>query len=152
MERLYFMNFKLSELRRLRVKTQATKDKADRDKYEDQKYAEMVGRTVAASAMILAHENMKQNYFRQKAGIDSNDFESGFGEEFVRFRPVSETKEQASTKIERVRKNKEKMLELIRAQRMGMSADDLEKEKLKKHAVRPIGFTRDAFNQLSGRS
>ena len=130
LERLAFMNFKLSELRRLRVKTQATKDKADEQEKGDQQYSEMVGKTITTGAMLLAHENMKNRYLRNKSGVDSREFEQGFGEEFVRFRPVTESREEAENKIEQAQQNARSMAAMLTAMRMGKPKDEVEREEL----------------------
>ncbi|MBS4772691.1 MAG: hypothetical protein KHX55_00245 [Proteobacteria bacterium] len=128
LERLAFMNFKLSELRRLRVKMQATKDRADSreelDRIQEQKQA----RVLTAGAMVLAHESMTNRYLRIKSGIDSREFEQGIGEEFVRFRPVTETREAAENKIVSVRENGRKTAVVLMAMRMGKSKEEVEKE------------------------
>ncbi len=129
LERLAFLNFKLSELRRLRVKMQATKDRADSreelDRIEEKKQAKIM----TAGALLFAHENMTNRYLRNKAGIDSREFEQGIGEEFVRFRPITETREAAENKIETVRQNSRKTAALLTAMRMGKSKKEIEEEE-----------------------
>ncbi|MBQ8661569.1 MAG: hypothetical protein IJ482_04510, partial [Alphaproteobacteria bacterium] len=129
LERLAFLNFKLSELRRLRVKMQATKDRADSreelDRIEEKKQAQIL----TAGALLFAHENMTNRYLRSKSGIDSREFEQGIGEEFVRFRPVTETREAAENKIETIRRNGRKTVVLLTAMRMGKSKEDVEREE-----------------------
>lgn len=152
LERLAFMNFKLSELRRLRVKTQATKDRADSqeelNRIQDRKQA----RIMAAGAMMLAHENMVHRYLRNKSGIDSREFEQGIGEEFVRFRPVTETREAAENKIETFRRNGVKTAILLTEMRMGKSREEIEKErlfaKMPPKVRRLNGFQKDVYRQI----
>lgn len=128
LERLAFMNFKLSELRRLRVKMQATKDRADSREKLDRIQEEKQERIMTAGAMMLAHETMANRYLRMKAGIDSREFEQGIGEEFVRFRPVTETREAAENKIASIRKNGLKTIALLTAMRMGKTKEEAEEE------------------------
>lgn len=130
LERLAFLNFKLSELRRLRVKMQATKDRADSREELDRIAEEKQNRILTAGAMMIAHENMSNRYLRLKAGIDSREFEQGIGEEFVRFRPVTETREAAQNKIETTRQNGKKTAILLMAMRMGKSKEDVEQEEM----------------------
>lgn len=128
LERLAFMNFKLSELRRLRVKMQATKDRADSREKLEQIQEEKQARILTAGAMMLAHETMANRYLRIKAGVDSREFEQGIGEEFVRFRPVTETREAAESKIASIRQNGMKTAALLTAMRMGKSREEAEEE------------------------
>lgn len=133
LERLAFMNFKLSELRRLRVKMQATKDKADEQQKGDRDGLEVTGKVAMTAAMMLAHENMQSRYLRNKSGIDSRQFEQGFGEEFVRFRPVTESREEAENKIEQTHENARSMVAMLTAMRMGKSKEEIERENLMAH-------------------
>lgn len=129
LERLAFLNFKLSELRRLRVKMQATKDRADSREVLDRNEEKKQAQILTAGALLFAHENMTNRYLRSKSGIDSREFEQGIGEEFVRFRPVTETREAAENKIETIRRNGRKTVVLLTAMRMGKSKEDVEREE-----------------------
>ena len=133
LERLAFLNFKMSELRRLRVRTQATKDKADtREGYASElaeRSAQLAtGAVMAAGAMAIARDNMANRYLRMKAGIDSREFERGIGEEFVRFRPVTSSREEAENKIDIAKRNRQKMAIVLTAMRMGKSREEVERE------------------------
>lgn len=128
LERLAFLNFKLSELRRLRVKMQATKDRADSQEKLDRIQEEKQERILTAGAMMFAHESLSNRYLRIKAGVDSREFEQGVGEEFVRFRPVTETRAAAESKIETTRENGKKTAIILMAMRMGKSREEAERE------------------------
>lgn len=141
--KLNFLYFKLSELRRLRDRTQATKDKSDEQERREQELersaqimaAGMAGVSLAAGMMqneadimqrreaVLARHNYIQN---QKAG---EEFDSAIEGVMTHYRPVTRTFEEVMSKKETLVNNKRSWVKTINGLRMGQSVEMQEKEQ-----------------------
>ena len=128
-EKLKFLNFKMSELRRLRERTQQTKSKADDQQYFEEKERRYQQTATNITTGLVAAEMLSLGNHRLQQNISSNLLEHGIGESFVRLRPETTTLEQAQEKISIAKQNREQMLDMFEAMRNGMSKDDWLKTK-----------------------
>lgn len=133
-EKLKFLTFKLSELRRLRERTANTKSQADEKEYFDKKERQQQREAVAATAGFVAlgmtAEMVSLGNRRLSEQNDTASLEHGIGESFVRLRPETRTIEQAQQKIETARQNRTQMAAMFAAMRNGMSKEEwLEQQK-----------------------
>lgn len=132
-EKLKFLTFKLSELRRLRERTQATKSQADDKEYfaqkEKQERQAAINATMAISGVALASEMMSLGERRLLKENGTLNFEHGIGESFVNFRPETTNKEQALSKINTAELNRKQMADMFMAMRNGLSKDEWLKQK-----------------------
>jgi len=158
-EKLKFLTFKLSELRRLRQKTENTKAYADSKEFfelqERRQQRDAIAATAGITAMALTDNafslaDMKQN--------NQNILEHGAGETFVNLQPETTSAEQAKAKIATIVKHRENIRAMFVALRNGMSREEWEKNNLESHQSssdiaaqiqRLRGFNRDRFNQMA---
>lgn len=162
-EKLKFLSFKLSELRRLRERTQNTKSKADEKEYFDQKERQQQRDAVAATAGFVAvgitAEMMSLGDRRLREQNDTAALEHGIGESFVRLRPETRTIEQAQDKIVSAKQNRDQMMAMFQAMRNGISKEkwlemqqhkDLQLSEETRKNVRSIrGFTANEFREYT---
>ena len=127
-EKLKFLTFKLSELRRLRERTQATKSHADSKEYFDEQERRertaAVRTTAALAGVALTDEMLSLGERRLLKDKDSSLLEHGIGESFVNLRPNTTTKEEAITKINTAKLNREQMIAMFTAMRNGISKEE----------------------------
>lgn len=138
-EKLEFLVFKLSELRRLRERTASTKSHADSkeqlDARERQRQREAVAITAGLAATSLTAEMMSPGNRKLYKDNSTELFERGPAESIVSMRPITRTVEQAFEKIETSKKNRDHMRSLFAAMRNGMSKEEW--EKMQKQGDRP---------------
>ena len=150
-EKLAFLTFKLSELRRLRTRTEQLKNKSDEQERREQEL-EKDARVLAAGTAMVATASAAETYMLAKTGMFAKDYEKNLGEYMVEFRPVSRNREEAEQKISSVRENSRKMAQMINGFRFGKSKEEQEKEgktQLLKDRIRRIkGFEMSRFNTL----
>lgn len=165
-EQLHFMRFKLSELRRLRTRTEATTNRAD------QKEREAANLNTSAKILSAAAgaEIMTNNYSNTVAGKMNNYIDRRFeGEEFENSvagrifhqRPDTENEKESQERIEKAQEFSGRVAEalLIVGMRMGMSKeaqqDRREANRRKIEEIRQrrfVGFQKEIFLRNSGRS
>ena len=151
-EKLAFLTFKLSELRRLRTRTEQLKNKSDEQERQEQQFEKEVKTASAGMAAAAIGYGAAETYMMAKTGLFAKDFEKNLGEHLVEFRPVSESREEAERKIAQVRENKQKMAEMINGFRFGKSKEEQErdvgKQNLKARIQRFRGFELARFKEL----
>lgn len=143
-EKLKFLTFKLSELRRLRERTQATKSHADSKEYFDEQERQQrqaaIKATAALTGVALTNEMLSLGERRLLKEKDASLLEHGIGESFVHLRPDTHTKEEALAKINSAKLNREQMVAMFWAMRNGMSKEEWLKrqhdEELKQASLR----------------
>lgn len=97
LEKLKFLNFKLSELRRLRSALRDTKDKTTDQEKREMKMMEKTQEITRTAAEM---------YVFNKVGMAAQGLENGIADDIVEFRPVSTSREQAIAKIQAYRMGK----------------------------------------------
>ncbi len=138
-EKLKFLTFKLSELRRLRERTNSTKSHADTKEYFERKERQEQHAAYAATAGFVAMgvaaemANLGEQRLREK--IDTAALEQGVGQTLLQQRPLTYTREEAKAKINTVEQNRYSMRAMFEAMRNGMSKD----EWLRSQADKNIG-------------
>ncbi len=150
--KLSFLQFKLSELRRLRDRTQATKSKSDEEEKREQQGEQAVQHATRNAAMLAAVEGLeqaRQNYLENQQ--NAKEFDTAIDGVLTHYRPVTHSVEDVMHKKERLSKNRENMLELFKSLRMGVSKE--EKERREQEARQPLvrrvkGFDRYWYNRL----
>lgn len=90
MDKLKLLNFKLSELRRLRADLRSTKDKTTEHEKQENIMMENVQEVTKTAAEM---------YVLRKVGMAAAGLEDGIGDNLVEFRPVSTNREEAIAKI-----------------------------------------------------
>lgn len=137
-DKLAFMRFKLSELRRLRDRTAQTKNKADEQERFEQKVIETGGRVLAATAAEAALEDMtlaRQRYLHN-AKIAS-ELDSALEGVQAHYRPVTRTIGEVRQKQETLKANALSMRQVMEAYRLGIPKEDLEKQ-ISQEGKRPL--------------
>ncbi len=151
-EKLAFLTFKLSELRRLRTRTEQLKNKSDEQERQEKQFEKGVRTASAGMAAAAIGYGAAETYMMAKTGLLAKDFEKNLGEHLVEFRPVSETREDAERKIYQVRENNQKMADMINGLRFGKSKEEQDREagkqNLKARIQRLRGFELARFNEL----
>ncbi len=149
-EKLKFLTFKLSELRRLRERTQSTQSQADTHEYfaEKERRERQAAVTVTAgiTSATIASEMMSLGEQRILKGCNASHLEHGIGESFIHLRPDTLTKEQALAKIDTAKLNHEQMMAMLTAMRNGMSKE----EWLKTQQAQTTSSTAEKVRRLRG--
>lgn len=127
--KLSFLHFKLSELRRLRDRTQATKSKSDEQERAEKELERntriMVGGLAAASLaeeQLLAREKYLHN------NVVGKEFETAVEGVHAHYRPETHTAMEVMAKKERLRQNEHNMRAMLTAYRMGKSKEEFENQ------------------------
>lgn len=153
-EKLKFLTFKLSELRRLRERTQATKSQADSKEYFDEQERRdrqaAINTTMAISGVALASEMLSIGEQRLLKERRSTNFEHGIGESFVTLRPETITREQALAKINTAELNRKQMVEMFTAMRNGISKEEWLRQQAAKSSPTQSSSIRSQVRQLRG--
>ena len=127
-EKIKFLTFKLSELRRLREKTSNTKAYADEKEYfeleERRRQREAIAATAGITAVVMLNDQHLLGNKRLAAQNDINSLEHGIGANFVQLRPETRTIEQAQNKIQSALNHREQLQEMFAAMRNGMSKEE----------------------------
>lgn len=150
--KLSFLQFKLSELRRLRDRTQATKGKSDEEEKREQQRAEIVQQATRDAAMLAAVEGLeqaRQSYLENQKS--AKEFDTAIDGVLTHYLPVTGDVEEVMRKKERLSRNREEMLDLFKSLRMGVSKE--EKERRERGSSWPMvrrvnGFDRYRYNRL----
>lgn len=158
--KLIFLNFKLSELRRLRDRTQATKNKSDeqeRAEKELERSARQAVGTMAVASAAAGLEQARQSYLQNQR--DALLFDNAIDGIITHYRPVTHSPAEVMAKKERLHMTRQNIHEVISAMRMGISKEELLRQESqkdvygRKHLVsRSRGFNRYRFNQLENES
>lgn len=152
-EKLAFLTFKLSELRRLRTRTQQLKNKSDEQERFEREMANRAGMVLSATATAAALEySAGEIYMMAKSGLLAKDYEKNLGEHLVEFRPVSHTREAVEQKIAAAKRNAISMAKMISGYRVGKSREEQEaednKQDLREKIRRIRGFQMSRYNAL----
>ncbi len=155
--KLHFLVFKLSELRRLRDRTQATKSKSDEQERAEKEFERGVQKTAAGIAVAAAAQDMelaRQNYLQNQK--DALLFDNAIDGVITHYRPVTRNAEEIMAKKERLYSSRKNIHDVLSAMRMGISKEELlaqerpeniyDKQRRLFHRSR--GFSRQAFSQL----
>ncbi|MBE6444117.1 MAG: hypothetical protein E7020_05580 [Alphaproteobacteria bacterium] len=127
-EKLKFLTFKLSELRRLRQRTETTKSRADSKEYFEQKERRQQQIATSATAGIVAMEALSLGDKRLAEQAFNASIEHGLGETFVNMRPETQTIEQANNKIKSAYRNRAQMEAMVAALRNGKTVEQWKNE------------------------
>lgn len=127
-EKIKFLTFKLSELRRLREKTANTKSYADEKEYfeleERRRQREAIAATAGLTTMAIIDEQYSIGSKRLSSQHNINELEQGIGANFVSLRPETQTIEQAKDKIRSALEHREQLRKMFTAMRNGMSKEE----------------------------
>ena len=126
-EKLKFLTFKLSELRRLRERTSSTKSQADEKQYFIEQERRQMQEAKFATAALAGIGAMSLAEKRLKEQTLSNTLEHGIGESFLHLRPETKTVEQAMDRIKTAKEHRAQMLSMFDAMRNGMSKEEWER-------------------------
>lgn len=138
--KLSFLHFKLSELRRLRDRTQATKSKSDEQERAEKELAETATRVVGGIALASVGEQYIRN---QEIG---NEFDSAVEGVMTSYRPVTYSREDVFRKKETLQNNRRNF---IIGLRMGKSAEQQDLDAKRQQLVRRArSFSLSRYNQL----
>lgn len=137
--KLSFLHFKLSELRRLRDRTQATKSKSDEQERAEKELAQTATRVVGGIALASAGEQYIQN---QQIG---NEFDSAIEGVMTSYRPVTYSREDVFRKKEILQNNRRNF---IIGLRMGKSAEQQDLETKRQMVRRARSFSLGRYSQL----
>ena len=142
--KLSFLYFKLSELRRLRDRTHATKSKSDEQERAEKEMAETATRIVGGVALASAAEQALYRYGQyQEIG---NEFDSAVEGVTTSYRPVTNSREDVFRKKETLQNNRRNF---IIGLRMGKSAEQQDLEARRQQLVRRArSFSLSRYNQL----
>lgn len=134
-DELKFLTFKLSELRRLRTKMQATPDKTDAQERTER---ELI--------------NRGQAYLLYKTGVLADEFENDPAHQFLRIRPQTSNVAESEARINYLRARDEaRTRKLVEGYRMGKSREDIEKEELAASENYHERFSlREKINRIKG--
>lgn len=122
-EKLKFLTFKLSELRRLRQRTENTKSHADSKEYFEQRDRRQQQIASSATAGLVAMEALSLGDKRLTEQAHNASLEHGLGESFVNMRPETKTVEQANSKIQSAHNNRAQMEAMFAALRNGKTVE-----------------------------
>lgn len=137
--KLSFLHFKLSELRRLRDRTQATKSKSDEQERAEKELAQTATRVVGGIALASAGEQYIRN---QEIG---NEFDSAIEGVMTSYRPVTYSREDVFRKKEILQNNRRNF---IIGLRMGKSAEQQDLDAKRQMVRRARSFDLRRFNRL----
>ncbi len=135
--KLSFLHFKLSELRRLRDRTQATKSKSDEQERREKELeqsarvmvAGMAGVSLAAGMAEAGKERLMQirrNYMQNH--LAGEEFDSAVEGVMTQYKPVTRTFEEVMAKKETLVNNRRSWAKTINGLRMGQSVEMQAKE------------------------
>lgn len=145
-EKLKFLVFKLSELRRLRERTQNTKSRADSKEYFEKQEQRRQREASAVTAGLVAAEMVSLGNRRLQQNTNAQALERGIGESFVRLKPETRTREEAEEKIDITLQNSRNTRAMFEAIRNGMSKE----EWLKARKTKSAETIRDKIRNLRG--
>ncbi len=161
-EKLKFLTFKLSELRRLRERTANTKAYADeKEKVEKQERQQHIAATTAGFvALGITAEMASLGNKRLNEKVNTADLEHGVGQTFLQQRPFTNTKDEAEAKINAAKMHRSQIRDmLLSMSREGLSKDAwLEKqenenlsasERLKSRVRNIRGFDVSRYNEYT---
>lgn len=156
--KLSFLNFKLSELRRLRDRTQATKSKSDEQEKREKEREKIAQQAVENMAMAAATEEMertRQSYLQNQK--DGEEFDMVTGGVLTKYSPVYRPEalsvNEVLRKKEQLENNRRKMIDQITAMRMGLSKEEQERQAVRQPLVRRfLGFNRGKYALLEKES
>lgn len=156
--KLSFLNFKLSELRRLRDRTQATKSKSNEQEKREQELTKEAQRMAGNLAMAAAAEELeqtRQSYLQNQK--DGEEFDMVTGGVLTKYSPVYRPEalsvNEVMRKKERLENNRRKMVDQITAMRMGLSKEEQERQAVRQPLVRRFsGFNRGEYARLEKES
>ncbi len=156
--KLSFLNFKLSELRRLRDRTQATKSKSDEQEKREQELTKEAQRMAGNLAMAAAAEELeqtRQSYLQNQK--DGEEFDMVTGGVLTKYSPVYRPEalsvNEVLRKKEQLENNRRKMVDQITAMRMGLSKEEQERQAVRQPLVRRFsGFNRREYELLENKS
>lgn len=152
-EKLKFLTFKLSELRRLRERTQSTKSHADSKEYFEKQEQRRQQTAEAVTASLVTAEMISLGNQRLAQKTNLSTLEHGIGESFIKLNPETQTKHDAEEKINTVRQNAKNTRAMLEALRNGMSKkdwDDSQKSQNIKKTLRNLrGFTVHDYNEYT---
>ena len=156
--KLSFLNFKLSELRRLRDRTQATKSKSDEQEKREKEREKIAQQAVENMAMAAATEEMertRQSYLQNQK--DGEEFDMVTGGVLTKYSPVYRPEalsvNEVLRKKEQLENNRRKMIDQITAMRMGLSKEEQERQAVRQPLVRRfLGFNRGKYARLEKES
>ena len=138
--KLSFLYFKLSELRRLRDRTHATKSKSDEQERAEKEMAQTATRVVGGIALASVGEQYIRN---QEIG---NEFDSAVEGVMTSYRPVTYSREDVFRKKETLQNNRRNF---IIGLRMGKSAEQQDLDAKRQQLVRRArSFSLSRYNQL----
>ena len=123
-EKLKFLTFKLSELRRLRERTQSTKSKADSHEYFEKQEQHRQQEATAVTASLVTAEMISLGNQRLQQKNNTHILEHGIGESFIHLKPETQTKEDAEHKILSTLQNAKNTKAMFEAMRNGMSKEE----------------------------
>lgn len=151
--KLSFVHFKLSELRRLRDRTQATKNKSDEQERQEKEMATVAAKSIGGIAIASQTVNeLKQNeqYINNK--YLNNKFENDIDGIITHYRPVTRSRDEIMEKKERTVRNMMKMRQIIEGLRNGQSLDEqerkIQKQSIRDRITRICGFDYRRYNSL----
>lgn len=145
-EKLKFLVFKLSELRRLRERTQNTKSHADSKEYFERQEHRRQQEAIAVTTGLAAAEMLSLGEQRLKQKANTQALERGIGESFVRLKPETRTREEAEEKINTTLQNALNTRAMFEAMRNGISKE----EWLKIQKTKSTDAVRDKIRSLRG--
>ena len=151
--KLSFMHFKLSELRRLRDRTQATKNKSDEQERQEKEIAETTTNTInITAATSLALEQIKQNEQYLANKYLNNEFENDIDGIITHYRPVTRSRDDIMEKKEQSVRNMMKMMKVIEGLRNGQSVAEqeqiIQRESIRQRIMKIRGFDYRRYNIL----
>ena len=155
-EKLKFLVFKLSELRRLREKTQNTKSQADSKEYfeEQEKRQRDEARRLTMGAATAGYVAMSLAEQRLNEKVNAAELENSLGDRLLYMKPDTQTKEQVYAKINATKHNRNLMAKMIMKMRGLEVNEDTEEENvpempLRKQIRQPRGFVAREYNQYT---
>lgn len=137
--KLSFLHFKLSELRRLRDRTHATKSKSDEQERTEKEMAQTATRVVGGIALASVGEQYIRN---QEIG---NEFDSAVEGVMTSYRPVTYSREDVFRKKETLQNNRRNF---IIGLRMGKSAEQQDLDAKRQMVRRAKSFSLSRYSQL----
>ena len=151
--KLSFMYFKLSELRRLRDRTQATKNKSDEQERQEKEMAKTAAQTIGGIAVAsLAMQELQQNEQYLANKYLNNEFENDIDGIITHYRPVTLSRDDIMEKKERTVRNMMRMTKIIEGLRNGQSIDEqkqMEQRQFIRQGIMKIrGFDHRRYHAL----
>lgn len=157
-EKLSFTLFKLSELRRLRDRMKSTKSTPDKCKHEIERenrikeHKQRVLSRLVSAPVTEDNRDLSIGERRLSGLYMAHTLNQSLSDNFIHFKPVSQTKEQAQQKMDIAINNHNAMREMLKAMRNGITreewlkmhdSDDLENENIRELR----GFNIARYNQ-----